>query len=147
MLGAGFILFLFSGPVAACNENLPSTTIAIKGNFLNVEMAFTPSTRACGLSHRSSLPEHHGMLFIYPNQRAVSFWMKDTKIPLSIAFIDDTGRILSIQNMVPMQIEERYRSPRPVRYVLEVNRGWFAGHNIAVGDVVDFKIPAILNIR
>ena len=87
------------------------------------------------------------MLFIYPVPGPLSFWMKDTKIPLSIAFIDETGCILSIQKMVPMQIEERYRSPKPVRYALEVNRGWFAKHDIAVGDVIELKIPAVLNIK
>ena len=137
---AGLVGFLLSAKAIACNENLPITSIAIKGYFLTAELAVTPSERACGLSHRSSLPEHHGMLFLYPNPRPLTFWMENTKIPLSIAFIDDNGRILSIQKMVPMQIEEQYRSPKPVRYALEVNQGWFAKHNIVVGDVIDLKI-------
>ena len=147
MMIVGIISFLFTSTVIACNENLPTSNIDIKGYSFTVEMAFAPSTRTCGLSHRSSLQEYHGMLFLYPNPRPLSFWMKDTQIPLSIAFIDETGRILSIQKMVPMQIEERYRSPKPVRYALEVNQGWFAKHNIAVGYVIDLKIDAVLNIR
>ena len=142
MMSAGLILFLFAPTVTACNENLPASSIAIKGHSLTVELALTPSARACGLSHRSSLQEYHGMLFIYPKPKRLSFWMKDTQIPLSIAFIDETGCILSIQKMVPMQVEEIYRSPKPVRYALEVNQGWFVKNNIAVGDVIDLKIPA-----
>jgi uncharacterized membrane protein (UPF0127 family) len=142
MMIAGLILFLFASTVIACNENLPTSSIALNGYTLTVELAVTPSARACGLSHRSSLEEYRGMLFLYPNPRPLSFWMENTKIRLSIAFIDETGRILSIQKMVPMEIEEKYQSPKPVRYALEVNQGWFAKHNIAVGDVIDLEIPA-----
>jgi len=73
--------------------------------------------------------------------------MKDTQIPLSIAFLDDTGRILSIQRMTPMQTNERYYSPQPVRYALEVNQGWFADHGIGVGDIVEMKLPVVIEIR
>ena len=135
---ASLILASFVQTAIACNENLPVSSISIKGHTLTVELADTPSERACGLSRRSSLKATQGMLFIYPSPRSLSYWMKDTKMPLSIAFIDDTGRIVSIQKMAPMQIAERYRSPKPVRYALEVNQGWFSKHNISVGDVVDF---------
>ena len=67
--------------------------------------------------------------------------MKDTFIPLSIAFLDSTGRIMSIQQMDPNQTVERYRSPKPARYALEVNRGWFKMHHIEVGDKVAFYLP------
>jgi uncharacterized membrane protein (UPF0127 family) len=141
---AGVALCLFAPAVIACNENLPTSRVTIKGNTLIVELAMTPSERACGLSHRASLQEHHGMLFVYSSPKPLSYWMKDTKIPLSIAFIEDTGRILSIQKMTPMQSTERYRSPKPVRYALEVNQGWFAKHNIGIGDIVDLNISANL---
>jgi uncharacterized membrane protein (UPF0127 family) len=73
--------------------------------------------------------------------------MKDTSIPLSIAFIDDAGRILSIQKMAPFQTEARYRSPGPVRYALEVNQGWFENHGVSIGDTVGMELPGSLDIR
>ena len=73
--------------------------------------------------------------------------MKDTHIPLSIAFLDDSGLILSIHQMTPMQTDERYRSLQPVRYALEVNQGWFAENGIGVGDLVEMKLPVVIEIR
>ena len=73
--------------------------------------------------------------------------MKDTHIPLSIAFLDDSGQILSIHHMAPMQTAERYRSLQPVRYALEVNQGWFAENGIGVGDIVEMKLPVVIEIR
>ena len=67
--------------------------------------------------------------------------MKDTHMPLSIAFLHDSGLILSIHHMVPMQTDERYRSLLSVRYALEVNQGWFAGHGIGAGDIAEMKLP------
>jgi hypothetical protein len=87
------------------------------------------------------------MLFIYPTPGPRSFWMKDTIIPLSIAFLDDSGRILSIQQMRPMQTDKRYRSLQPVRYALEVNQGWFADHGIGVGDIVEMRLPVVIEIK
>jgi len=142
-----FLFALLPFAVEACPFDLPVISITVKDHRLEVEVAGTPEARACGLSHRGSLPADHGMLFVYPKEGPLSFWMKDTKIALSIAFLDDTGRILSIQDMLPMQTEERYRSPQPVRYALEVNRGWFHQHGIEVGDVVLFQIPEVLNIH
>ena len=73
--------------------------------------------------------------------------MKDTHIPLSIAFFDDSGRILSIQDMTPRQTVERYHSLQPVRYALEVKQGWFVDHGIGVGDIVEMKLPVMIEIR
>lgn len=133
---AGFIYVLIATSAGGCPVELTFTSVVIKDYHLLVEVAATPIAGKCGLSHRISLPEHQGMLFVYPDPRHLTFWMKDTSIPLSIAFLDDTGLILSIQKMVPMQVEERYRSHFPARYALEVNQGWFAKHGIEVGDVV-----------
>ena len=73
--------------------------------------------------------------------------MKDTYIPLSVAFLDDSGKIISLQNMTPMQTEKRYYSSQPVKYVLEVNKGWFDTHEIEIGDTVEMKLPVVINIR
>jgi uncharacterized membrane protein (UPF0127 family) len=146
-IGLSFILIFVSAKTWACPLELPVATISINGHPLTVELATTPKARVCGLSNRVNLPENHGMLFIYPTIGQRTFWMKDTQITLSIAFLDDSGRILSIQHMPPMQTNERYHSPQPVRYALEVNQGWFAIHGIGVGDIVEMKLPVVIEIR
>jgi uncharacterized protein len=146
-IGLSLILIFVSAKALACPLELPVATISINGHALTVELATTPKARVCGLSKRVKLPENHGMLFIYPNVGKRAFWMKDTHIPLSIAFLDDSGRILSIQDMTPMQTDERYHSLQPVRYALEINQGWFAAHGIGVGDIVEMKLPVVIEIR
>ena len=73
--------------------------------------------------------------------------MKDTFIPLSIAYLDDSGQIFSIQDMVPLQTDEQYPSSQPASYALEVNQGWFSRHGIDVEDAVKMKLPVVLDIR
>jgi uncharacterized membrane protein (UPF0127 family) len=145
----GLVMILhFTAPVArACPIDLPIATIYIEGNPLTVELATTPTTRGCGLSHRDALPENRGMLFIFSDLRPRNFWMKDTAIPLSIAYLDKSGQIFSIQDMAPLQTDTQYPSLRPAAYALEVNQGWFGAHGIEVGAVVDIKLPMTLNIR
>ena len=150
-MGVATAAALLSGILAlsamACPVALTRISVVVGGHRLSVEVAATPAERGCGLSRRTHLPEDQGMLFVFPRPNILAFWMKDTSLPLSIAFLDDTGQILSIQKMAPMQTAERYRSPRPVRYALEVNQGWFAGRGIAVGDAAEFQVPLVLNIR
>jgi uncharacterized membrane protein (UPF0127 family) len=146
-IALSFILIIISAKTWACPLELPAATISIKGHTLAVELATTPKARTCGLSHRVKLPENRGMLFIYATPGPRTFWMKDTHIPLSIAFLDDAGLISSIHHMTPMQTDERYRSLQPVRYALEVNQGWFAEHGIGVGDLVEMKLPVVIEIR
>ena len=146
-IALSLILIFISAKTLACPFALPVATISIKGHTLAAELATMPEARICGLSHRVKLPENHGMLFIYPTIGLRTFWMKDTHIPLSIAFLDDSGLILSIHHMAPMQTAERYRSLQPVRYALEVNQGWFAENGIGVGDIVEMKLPVVIEIR
>ena len=131
----------------ACPMSLPTGSLTIGGRRLPVEVAATPAARACGLMLRRSLPQDQGMLFIYPSPQPLVFWMKNTVIPLSIAFIDKTGHIVSIQQMTPLQTETRYRSPRPAIFALEVNQGWFEKQKIQVGSKVDLQIPMGLRTR
>lgn len=142
-------IFLFSAPgaIEACPKKLPSGSVSINGRQLGVEVAATPDARSCGLSNRQTLARDRGMLFVYPQPMPLVFWMKDTLIPLSIAFIDAAGRIVSIQNMTPMQIDEKYRSPLPAPYAIEVNQGWFSEQAVQVGDKVEIRLPMGLNIR
>lgn len=127
----------------ACPFNLPSQSVVINGHRLVVEVAATPQSRACGLSRRFALDENHGMLFVYAQADLRSFWMKDTWIPLSIAFLDDTGVIINMETMSPDQTEMRYRSNLPAVYVLEVNQGWFQSHGIKPGDRVEMRQPVL----
>ena len=131
----------------ACPIDLPIATVSIKGHLLTVELATTPVARGCGLSRRQELPDNRGMLFIFSDLRPRSFWMKDTVIPLSIAYLDDTGQIFSIQDMVPLQTNKQYPSSQPAAFALEVNQGWFLSHGIEVGDIVKMKLPLVLDIR
>jgi len=143
-----FMILIIAVPVSpACPIDLPTATIYLKGNPLTVELATTPTSRGCGLSQRHELPQNRGMLFIFADLRPRNFWMKDTFIPLSIAFLDKSGRIFRIQDMVPLQTDQQYPSIQPAAYALEVNQGWFSRHGVAVGDVVEMKLPLVLNIR
>jgi uncharacterized membrane protein (UPF0127 family) len=142
------VLFIVSSLNAlACPIELPTTIISIKGHPLTVELATTPTSRGCGLSHRQDLAPNQGMLFIFPDSRPRSFWMKDTFIPLSIAYLDKSGQIMSILEMSPMQTNPTYKSRQPAGYALEVNQGWFRAHGIEIGDIVEMKLPVVLNIR
>jgi hypothetical protein len=147
LIGLIMILTIASANTLACPLELPTATISIKGNPLTVELATTPTSRGCGLSHRDGLSKNHGMLFIFPNQRPRNFWMKDTSIPLSIAYLDDAGQIFNLQDMVPLQTDKQYPSLHPAAYALEVKQGWFGRHGIGVGDLVEMKLPLVLDIR
>jgi len=146
IIGFLYVLATLSTAVA-CPIDLPIATVSIKGHLLTVESATTPAARACGLSRRQELPDNRGMLFIFSDLRPRSFWMKDTVIPLSIAYLDDTGQIFSIQDMVPLQTNKQYASSQPAAFALEVNQGWFLSHGIEVGDIVKMKLPLVLDIR
>ena len=141
-LPAILISSLPAGGSHACPLELPTTSISINGHVLLVEWAATNPSRVCGLSNRAALKENHGMLFVYPKAGIRSFWMKNTHIPLSIAFMDDSGSIINIEIMSPDQTETRYRSGQPSRYALEVNQGWFGSRGIKAGDRVVIKPPA-----
>jgi uncharacterized membrane protein (UPF0127 family) len=104
---------------------------------LKVEIADTPQTSENGLMFRDSLPEGQGMLFIFEQPKKASFWMKNTKIPLSIAFIDSAGKILEIKSMNPLDETVVPSRSDQVAYALEVNQGWFARHTISSGAKID----------
>ena len=143
------ILFLGILPsgILACPYELPTSVVSINGQDLSVELAFTNDTRSCGLSNRFSLGKDNGMLFLFSNNRKRTFWMKNTHIPLSIAFIDEAGTIVTIHQMEADQTRTTYHSSQSVRYALEVNQGWFTLHGIKTGDKVEMVLPTVLNIQ
>jgi uncharacterized membrane protein (UPF0127 family) len=133
-----FCLFLAA---AACTagSGLEIRTLILEGAggtvSLKAEVAVSDDERARGLMQRKDLPEGEGMLFVFDRDEILSFWMKDTLIPLSIAFISHDGRILEIRNMQPGDLTP-VRSSRSVRYALEVPQGWFGRSGIREGDRV-----------
>jgi uncharacterized membrane protein (UPF0127 family) len=110
---------------------------------LQVEIADTPEQRSRGLMGRESVPEDAGMLFVWTEDTESGFWMKDTLVPLSVAFVDAAGVIVDIQDMQPLDETLRH-SAAPYRYAVEANQGWFAEHAVEVGDGVmlpDLALP------
>lgn len=122
-------------------QGLLLTEIQIGEQRVQAELAMTPAEQARGLMYRRELGKNEGMLFVYPEEKIVSFWMKNTFIPLTIAFIDDGGTIVQLTDMAPQDLTS-HRSKRPVRYALEMNQGWFQKAGVGVGDSAVFDVPA-----
>lgn len=113
-------------------QALPAVTLQAGLHLIQAEVARTPLERQIGLMHRASLPANRGMLFIFEGPAVQCFWMKDTLVPLSAAFLQDDGTIVNIVDMQPRSTES-HCSARPVRYVLEMNQGWFAKRGFKPG--------------
>ena len=109
---------------------------------LRAELADTESKRERGLMFRRSLSENSGMLFVFDPPAQAAFWMKNTRIPLSIAFLDNQGRILEIRSMKPFDQTVIWSASNAVAYALEVNEGWFDYHGIQTGTKV-YGIPSL----
>ena len=137
---AAALAFACGGHGDADAPQLPTAKIVVGNHALEVEVADTPETRSRGLMHRKSLGYDAGMLFVFPKEQPLQFWMRNTTLPLSIAFADDTGRIVHIADMEPLS-ESLVPSGAPARYALEVNRGWFAHHGVQPGDAL-LSLPA-----
>ena len=118
-------------------EKLPTMFIEINQQRVEVEVADEAHERSRGLMYRQTLATGEGMLFVYPDTKMRSFWMKNTLIPLSIAFIDADGRILNIEDMAPQSLVS-VLSVAPAQYALEVPKGWFALHSITAGDQINW---------
>ncbi len=132
------VLMIVALPTAfACPYELPVWNVKVNDQPLMLEVAESLEARQCGLSTRTSLAPDHGMLFVFPRKMPVAFWMHDTGLTLSIAFLDEKGRIVDIQTMMPGQSDVLYKSPGPVSYAIEVNWDWFNTHQVNVGDIVD----------
>jgi uncharacterized membrane protein (UPF0127 family) len=111
--------------------------ITVGGIAIQVEIADDDAERQRGLMYRESLEEDHGMLFIYDRETTLAFWMKNTLIPLDIAYLDSDLRIVDIQQMEP-QTTETHPSSAPAQYALEMNLGWFERNGVTVGDRIEF---------
>lgn len=107
---------------------------------ITAEVAATPQTRMIGLMMREALKPNHGMVFVFEDKSQHCFWMRNTLLPLSIAFIDDDGTIVNIADMAPKS-EASTCPQRPVRYALEMEQGWFAKRGVTAGKKISGLPP------
>ena len=112
--------------------NLERVKLAAGMHRLDVQVAATPEQRQIGLMFRKDMPQHEGMIFVFEQATQQCFWMKNTLLPLSAAFIADDGTIVNIEDMKPQTLNA-HCSAKPVRFVLEMNQGWFAKKGIKAG--------------
>lgn len=106
---------------------------------IDTQVALTPEQHQIGLMYRSEMPQNEGMIFVFPAPSQQCFWMKNTLLPLTAAFIADDGTIVNLEDMKP-QTTDSHCSVKPVRYVLEMNQGWFAKKGIKAGSKMNGKI-------
>lgn len=112
--------------------NLPRTRLSAGMHLIDAQLAQTPQERQIGLMFRKEMPAHEGMLFVFEQPAVQCFWMRNTLIPLTAAFVADDGTIVNLADMRPLS-DDSHCSSRPVRFVLEMNQGWFARRNIQPG--------------
>jgi uncharacterized membrane protein (UPF0127 family) len=128
-LGALLALSVAAGPAAA---QLPTLELSAGIHLIRAEVANTFDSRARGLMFRKALGVNSGMLFVFPDVSTHCMWMKNTYVPLSVAFMDEQGTIVSIHDMQP-QNETSHCAAKPARFALEMNQGWFAQKGIKPG--------------
>ncbi len=132
------ILLLIGITSVAYSQSTLKIPFYIGQNEIQVEVAKTPEERSHGLMERKRLNKDEGMLFIFETEDYHGFWMKNTFIPLSIAFIEKSGRIAWITDMKPLTLDSHV-PPKPILYALEMNKGWFSSHGVKVGDIIRFS--------
>lgn len=112
--------------------DLPRVELSAGMHRIDAQVAAKPNETMTGLMYRDSMPAQEGMLFVFPEPSTQCFWMRNTRIPLSVAFVADDGTIVNLADMKPMT-ENSHCSAKPVRFVLEMNQGWFAQKHITAG--------------
>ena len=134
------VFFMILQPFFVFSKQLKKSDITIvrqDGTYItcNCELAIKPEERNFGFMQRKNIPDGTGMIFIFEKEQILSFWMKNTPHPLSIAFIDSRGKIRNIYDMKPFSLAST-QSTVSCRYALEVPQGWFKKNNIQTGDVI-----------
>ena len=129
------VILMVAAAAAGCSKPGKWVSLRLGEKTIRAELADTAVKREKGLQGRNSLGENEGMLFVFPEPRNLSFWSKDTTLPLSLAFIDDAG---VIQEIVPLPPETQtpVTSRAPCRYALEMREGWFERNGVAPGDAL-----------
>lgn len=135
----GLLAWLAMAPLAMAQASqdtpqlhLPRTTLQAGMFQIDAQVAHTPEQRSIGLMHRRGMPQHEGMLFVFEHAAIQCFWMKNTPSPLTAAFVADDGTIVNLADMQPLS-EDSHCSAKPVRFVLEMNQGWFSKRNVKAG--------------
>jgi uncharacterized membrane protein (UPF0127 family) len=127
-----FILMLGVSPSLTLAQGLPQIELSAGMHRIDAEVVNTQETRMRGLMMRTSMPAHRGMLFVFDADARHCMWMKNTLMPLSVAFLDDQGKIVNVEEMKP-QTENNHCAAKPARFALEMNAGWFKARGIEPG--------------
>jgi len=127
-----FIAVLTAACVTTAHAELPTVQLTAGMHLIRAEVAADFSTRMQGLMHRESLAPNAGMLFVFDEAADHCMWMKNTLIPLSVAFIDEGGTVINIADMQPHS-EQSHCASAPARFALEMTRGWFAQRGVKAG--------------
>jgi uncharacterized membrane protein (UPF0127 family) len=120
---------------AVAESALPAAELGFGMYRIEAEVAHTFETRQTGLMNRTAMPLHRGMVFVFPEARAHCMWMKNTPLPLSVAFVDDHGKVINIEDMQP-HTTDNHCAAGQARFALEMNLGWFAERGIKAGDTL-----------
>lgn len=116
--------------------DLPKATLTLGTNSLSAQIAADDPSRERGLMSRTNLAENEAMVFVFPQPRPVAFWMKDTPVPLSIAYVGPSGMIFEIHDLKPFDETRKPSASQGVAYAIEVPQGWFAKHGVMAGTTV-----------
>jgi uncharacterized protein len=132
LLGLSASLSAFSQNANTPQMDLPRIKLSAGMHLIDTQVAHTNEQRQIGLMHRPTMPQTEGMLFVFDEPATQCFWMKNTLLPLTAAFVADDGVIVNLADMKP-QTTDSHCSTQPVRFVLEMNQGWFAKKGIKAG--------------
>lgn len=119
----------------ATAQEMPVIELSAGIHRIEAEVAHTQPTRMVGLMNRRVMPKHRGMLFVFDAEARHCMWMRNTLIPLAVAFLDEQGRIINIEEMQP-QTENNHCAAKPARYALEMNAGWFKARGLGAGTAI-----------
>lgn len=126
------LCLLFAGLAGTALAQMPRLDFTLGMYRIEAEVAADLKDRMQGLMGRRAMPPQQGMLFVFPEVARHCMWMKNTFLPLSVAFLDEEGRIINIEDMQPETLDS-HCAAKPARYALEMNQGWFAGKGIKAG--------------
>src|SRR5574343_1012777 len=128
----GAVLALIVSAAGHAQSSMPLIEMSAGFHRIEAEVAATDRNRQLGLMNRQAMPIQHGMLFVFDHENRHCMWMRNTLLPLSVAFMDASGTIINIEDMQP-QTEDNHCARRPARFALEMNLGWFAQRGIKPG--------------
>lgn len=140
ILGNIALVVLLAFAASGHAQTLPTVQLTAGIHLITAELAASEPYRSRGLMFRQGLPPNHGMLFVFDRKSVHCMWMRNTLIPLSVAFVDDDGTIVNVEDMRPHD-ETSHCAKQPVRYALEMTQGWFAQKGVLVGMKIG-RLPA-----